>query len=85
MKGTSQRVLNQNLVLVSATSTSLSVFLVHIRDYQRPHHFLRAKAAAIPPATTPTAAVAIPMPIIPSTNKPKTKDNSSEASPIQFK
>lgn len=65
-KGTSKHVLNHNLVLVSAPSTSSSVFLVHICDYQRSHQFLRANAAAIPPATSPTAVAAIPMPITPS-------------------
>lgn len=30
------------------------------------HHFLRAKAAAIPPATSPTAVAVMPIPITPS-------------------
>ena len=37
-------------------------------------HFLRATAAAIPPAMSPTAVAAIPMPIAPSTFKPKGKN-----------
>lgn len=32
-------------------------------------HFLRANAAAIPPATSPTAVAAMPMPITPSTSQ----------------
>lgn len=45
---------------------------MHRVSAEQPGHFLRAKAAAIPPAMRPTAVAVMPIPITPSAIKKNT-------------